>query len=275
LAFGQLSDHGGDDIDSIARQFFDSQGFDGQLNALARRLSAGNISIYPVDARGVTSIDLGPEDTISPIAAGLNWGSQGPAGTMDAASSHAVADPDASFNFTMHEIADWTVGRAFLGSNDISGEIRSAFADGQQGYLLGFYPQGVWWDEKFHELRIAIRRSGVKLRARKGYFASVDSTDDHAAQAQQLALAEESPLNSTSVLFSVRADRKTANKVIMVRTGLEISANQFTFAPLGDTMMARVKLVFVQKDRAQQPLEKLERMLVVRLSPAQYDQALA
>jgi len=78
-------------------------------------MSAANIAVYPIDARSATSLDLGPEDTIPPIAAGLNWGSQGPAGTMDAATSAAVAGPDVSFAFTMHEIADWTGGRAFLG----------------------------------------------------------------------------------------------------------------------------------------------------------------
>jgi len=81
-----------------------------------------------------------------------------------------------------------------------------------------FCPKGVSVDGKFHQPPIAMKQSEVKVRSREGYFAATDSVENQAALEEQPSLAKNSPLDCTSLLFTVRAGKKVANKVPTVRT---------------------------------------------------------
>jgi VWFA-related protein len=248
--------------------------YEEKLSQLARRMSAANIAVYPVDVRGLTTLDLGVEDNVPPISAGLNWPSMGDAGMMGAATSQAVASPDPSFAVTLYEIADWTGGRSFMGSNDLRGELEQAAADGQQYYLLGFYPDVGKWDGKFHYLKVTVLRPGVKVRARKGYFAADEAQLDESGKMLRLQLAESSPLNVSEVALELKAYKHIQNDTTTVHTQLELNPSQLVFRPVGSGWLGTVVLVFLQRGETVQPLSELRRTIEIRLSNAQYEKAL-
>ncbi len=80
---------------------------------------------------------------------------------------------DAAAEKLLHELAEWTGGRAFKANHakDIDTIFRSIAGELQNGYLLAFKPPA---DDKkldWHELQISLKNvdHGLKIRARTGY----------------------------------------------------------------------------------------------------------
>jgi VWFA-related protein len=64
-----------------------------------------------------------------------------------------------------------TGGRRLAHSNDYSKGLRAVMADASAYYLLGYAPKRPNADGKFHEIDVKVRRKGVRVLARKGYWA--------------------------------------------------------------------------------------------------------
>ena len=101
-----------------------------------REWNAANLTIYPIDARGV------------------------------AVSSRAYINIG-----TMQELAEQTGGKAYYNSNDLASLVRSAFEDSRRGYVLSYAPSDLQDDGKYHGIRLRTTRHGVQLRYRPGYYA--------------------------------------------------------------------------------------------------------
>jgi len=72
---------------------------------------------------------------------------------------------------TLHVLADETDGRAIVNSNDLDRGLRQAVSDASVYYLLGYNSTAAPTDGKFHEIKVRVKRPGVQVRARKGYWA--------------------------------------------------------------------------------------------------------
>lgn len=75
----------------------------------------------------------------------------------------------------METLADETGGEAFVITNNITGAIRQAVEDSAATYTLGFYIDHLSIDGKFHELKVEVKRKGVKVRYTKAYLALEDT----------------------------------------------------------------------------------------------------
>jgi VWFA-related protein len=71
----------------------------------------------------------------------------------------------------MAELADATGGTYFHNSNDLSGGFRKLTLAPEYLYLLEFTPQDVKQDGSYHRLKVKLAQDGLKLQARRGYFA--------------------------------------------------------------------------------------------------------
>ena len=72
---------------------------------------------------------------------------------------------------TLRTLADQTDGRAIVSQNDFSNGLRQMVRDSSTYYLIGYNSTQAPTDGKFHEIKVRVRRSGLKVRARKGYWA--------------------------------------------------------------------------------------------------------
>lgn len=68
-------------------------------------------------------------------------------------------------------LAAETGGRRLQQSNDYSKGLRAVLNDASAYYLLGYAPARDPADGKFHEIDVRVRRKGVRVLARKGYWA--------------------------------------------------------------------------------------------------------
>lgn len=72
---------------------------------------------------------------------------------------------------SMMSLAAATGGRAMSGAADPAAAAAEIVRENGSYYLLGFYPDPVVNDGKFHPITVGVRRPGLIVRARKGYVA--------------------------------------------------------------------------------------------------------
>ncbi len=80
-------------------------------------------------------------------------------------------------------IADQTDGRAIIGRNDPMPALRQMLKDTSAYYLLGYTSTEAPRDGKFHEIKLNLKRKGLDVRYRKGYWAMSADNIARAAKA--------------------------------------------------------------------------------------------
>jgi len=75
-------------------------------------------------------------------------------------------------------LADATAGIFFHNDNDLADGLRRTSASPEYYYVLGFSPQNLKFDGRFHGLKVALKNSPkLTLQARKGYYAPKQAPD--------------------------------------------------------------------------------------------------
>lgn len=122
---------------------------------IARRAGA---PVYTIDPRGL------PDET-----AVRGWGSTSPSERGDVAGNIRRQQQN------MRAIAENTGGLAFVGMSDLTRAIETLVHDNDNFYLIGFYPEPLARDGKFHDVAVTIKgRPELRVRARAGYTAPAE-----------------------------------------------------------------------------------------------------
>ncbi len=193
----------------------------------ADALMENQIAIYPVDVRGLATLNLG-----SAAQDGERRGFTGRNAGHGFSAAHVADSRDlASHHATLDLLAERTGGKAFYNRNDLADVIRKSIDDGSTYYTLGYYPSNKNWDNKFRKIEVKVNRPDVKLRHRLGYFAvdpraqtKVNAKIDPKTDPKQLrdqafvqALSLDVPA-SASLIFKAGvfpASAQTKNKVMV------------------------------------------------------------
>jgi VWFA-related protein len=125
---------------------------------LAARL---NVTISALDARGL-------------YTTGLDASEQGPrtaSALMNADEFQRHADSMSLNEDVMAELADGTGGTFFHNSNDLDAGLQKLAAAPEYVYLLELSLENVKPDGTWHRLKVKVNQDGLKLQARRGYFA--------------------------------------------------------------------------------------------------------
>jgi len=137
----------------------------------------GNVTIHVIDPRPLGSVGFGGDDIL-------------------------------------RRIAYDTGGRAIVSTNDPERHLRSVMADASAYYLIGYTPTRRTNDGKFHEIKVRVKRSGVRVTARRGYW-SVSEKELTAA-----AEAAATPVNTAlTTALAAMADSSTT-RAVNIWTGI-------------------------------------------------------
>ena len=177
-----------------------------ELYAEAQR---ANVSFYPVDPRGLAVYDA----PISEMRGSI---------LDDFQSLRTRRD-------SLQEIAINTDGRALMHSNDIGAELRDLAESLSTYYLLGYYSANTSFDGKFRKIEVKVSKPGIKLKARRGYYAPSREAMDAMAAAREAANApvpaDVAELSAAlGRLDAVRHDRDLYVQVARVPGALIVSA---------------------------------------------------
>ncbi len=124
-----------------------------------------NVSIYPVDVRGLLSFPPGGQAQ----AASLH----GQSAYSGAAVLNDLNGNDASQE-TLYTLAADTGGKAFMDTNDLSGVFSQVQKDTSAYYVLGYTSTNRLKDGRYRRLKVRINRPDAKLEYRAGYYAGRD-----------------------------------------------------------------------------------------------------
>ncbi len=124
--------------------------------------SRANVAVYSVDPRGVAS----ETDTLMQFA--------GPTGSItDAGMVTAGVREELRRQIgNLRTYSEVTGGLALVGTNDFETGFRRIVEDNSAYYVLGYNLVNPKHDGKFHAITVRVKRPGVQVRARKGYYAA-------------------------------------------------------------------------------------------------------
>jgi VWFA-related protein len=83
----------------------------------------------------------------------------------------------------LRRLAADTGGRAILNTNNPMEQLTSVMADASAYYLVGYTPTRRGNDGKFHEIKVRVKRRGVQVTARRGYWSASEKEITAAAEA--------------------------------------------------------------------------------------------
>jgi VWFA-related protein len=146
-----------------------------------RALEQAQVSVYPVDVRGLVDPTMPDISIRSP---------------RDDAYEHGVWTQTETIG-TFQAFAHATGGRAFFNGNDLAGAFRKASEDNAAYYVLSYYLDRAATKSGWHKLAVKVRRDGAQVAARSGFF--LDQNTARPADYTELQMALNSPLNSTGI----------------------------------------------------------------------------
>ncbi|HJR58036.1 MAG TPA: VWA domain-containing protein [Vicinamibacterales bacterium] len=165
-----------------------------------------HVSIYPVDTRGLQAVVPGGDARQASGRGQSLFSGRGVAQQF----SRLAASQD-----TLTSLAADTGGRAFTDTNDFGEAFARVQRDMSAYYLLGYSSTNPTKDGRFRRIQVRVKREGLRVEARAGYFAERDFAHTNRSD-REMQLQEQmfSPVSSTDVpvmvtgaFFRVAADR--------------------------------------------------------------------
>ena len=179
---------GRNDAAEDTRSFFAGSSLQLWMRDVWDLANKNNVAIYAVDPRGLPTSEF----DLSQPAVSLEVDRQYLNATMD----------------TLRVLAEQTDGRAIVNRNDLAGGMRQIVRDTSAYYLLGYNSTRASSDGKFHEIKVRVKRQGVQVRARRGYWA-LTATD----AARAIAPRVEPPKAVDTALASITVPAAAYNTI--------------------------------------------------------------
>ncbi len=147
-AFNPLA--GQNDINEDRAAWSAGLDMDSDLREIYDTANRNNVAIYAVDPRGLPGFEFDINEGV-----GLQTDTKYLNSTMD----------------SLRSLAENTDGRAIVNRNDIAAGMKQITRDSSAYYLIGYNSAQAPTDGKFHAIKVKVKRPGVQVRARRGYWA--------------------------------------------------------------------------------------------------------
>jgi len=249
------------------------QPLENRLRQLTDEANRSSVVIYAIDPRGVLYTGPTVSDNVG------NRTSPEIADTIGGRASRYIDSQDG-----MVLLAQRTGGLFFANANDLSVPLSKAIDDGDGYYLMGYQPEQSTFETKsstakYHSVTLRVKRPGLKVRSRTGFYGANDSRLATAASATpqaQLAKALVSPF--TTADLRVRLTTLFANSDkdgSYLKAMLHFDAHDLTFTDQPDgTHSAVVDIAAVTFDQNGDAAQTVNKTWSIRLRDEGYDEVL-
>jgi VWFA-related protein len=224
---------------------------EGEVRQTSRRLAQQGVALYIVDAHRVDTSPDTRAQTVQPLP-------QRGRGNFD-----LILDTAATSNDTrtpMQAMASLTGGRYFY-PEDVTAGVDKVVSDWQGSYTLGFYaPEKP--DDKWHKLKVQVKRPGLTVRHRDGYLADSQLAKPAKWTDANWRSAFSNPLGSSAIPLTVACRRMESGDVavrVLADTG------SLKFQPEGENLKAELEILV--GDRSPDGLTRASRSGLTRTVP--------
>jgi VWFA-related protein len=193
------------------------------LRAATAAAVKNNVSIYPVDVRGLQAFP--------------------PGGEAQNASLHGQSAYNG--NAVLNDLSGNAGGKAFFDTNDFGGVFTQVQKDSSAYYVLGFTSSNPLKDGHYRRLKVQVNRADVKLEFRPGYYAGRDyqhlNRADREAQLEDELAAE---LPQTDVpLYAGTAYFRQDDSHYYLAVSLVVPGSQIPFVSEKDKDNATIDII--------------------------------
>ena len=124
-------------------------------------------------------------------------GLTGPAGRPTLTTMRDLAPSEDTSNIIAHQ----TGGKVFRNTNDLRAAMARAVEDSEVTYVLGYYSQDERFDGRFRPISVKVKKPGINVRHRSGYYAHPPKAA--VLEKDALIAALQYPLEATSLGLTV------------------------------------------------------------------------
>ncbi len=252
-----------------------------QFRSVVNAANRANVAIYAVDAAGLRaeSTLTGTRDTVNAIANRR----QGQIGSSNPIVGDAMSkqlernedmlrgDPQSALTTLAQE-----TGGTFIGNtSDIGEKLKEVDEDMNTYYLLSYAPTNSNYDGKFRKIEVKLKRSGLTLQARNGYYAV--NTPGYVPvlyyETPALAILAKPNPPITFPINVMGTNFPEATRPLRSVVEVQVPASAFTFVEDKEkkVFQSDFSIVVLIRDSARQVVGKLSRQYALRPTPAQID----
>jgi VWFA-related protein len=127
-----------------------------QLIDLANRAS---VVVYSIDARGLVAPGFSAEDDT--VGMGLEQLDE-----TQRNRSFQIFDTQSGLDY----LSKQTGGFLIRNSNDLARGVRRIIEDQRGYYLIGYRPEGLTFNRRYHDFAVKVKRPGLRVRTRTGFY---------------------------------------------------------------------------------------------------------
>ena len=246
----------------------DTINYSGSLAKIAEKAIRSSVVIYSVDTQGLQY--TGP--TAADSFPSLSRNPQQMANLMRSRSLLLQRRREGG-----ELIAKQTGGFQIHNSNSF--ELNRIMEDQSGYYLIGYRPTEETFDRHFHHIKAKVKRSGMSLRTRFGFFGVTEEEAERAKPptTQDLTnLALASPFTAQDIevdMTSFFVDDTAGGA--MVRSFVHIDANNLTFTPVNGKQQGSIELHGIVFGDNGAVAQQMKRGATLSLTESEYKQAIA
>lgn len=222
--------------EDLARGIGETQfGNEALLRRTAEIANRASVVIYAVDTRGLQTTSTTSGDNLSPSGPGIR-----PKGTayLNAATLNLLATRASqvqSGRAGLDLLTKQTGGFTVSNTNDFG--LPRVLQDQEGYYLIGYRPSGETFNRSFHQIKARVKRSGLTVRTREGFFGlnDKDVMPIKPTNRDRLNQALMSPFGAVQIeirLTALFANTKQTGSII--RSLVHFNARDLTFADEAD-----------------------------------------
>ena len=160
-----------------------SQRVQDSIRRLGDAANRASVVIYSIDPRGLVYTGLTAADNTS-------GRTPRQISRIPMQRSKEIFDSQEGMVILAHE----TGGLFMQNTNDIDGALRKVMQDGEGYYLIGYHPDASTFDAKtgrpkFHSMQVRVKRAGLHVRNRSGFFGTSDRESEPVPRTRQAQIA--------------------------------------------------------------------------------------
>jgi len=220
---------------------------DEKMDKSAKTLGSEDLPLFAIDAHGLTAPLRVPGRGVQGGGGTVSGVDLPTPGRSDSRQFICGDTPPGGFG-AIRTLSEDSGGRAFYNTNDFAGAIRRVIDQSSASYILEYYPDHNKWNGEFREIKVKVNRAGMEVHARRGYYAVVDTASAPQKDAERLAEAIESPVESTDLAFDVQADAAGVSGARQIKVKITLDANQLRLQLQGDRWTDSISEVWAEFD---------------------------
>jgi VWFA-related protein len=223
-----------------------------------------NVSIYPMDAMGLRTESSTGTTRDEMLAQAKQNLARNPSRDQNTAMMAAMERNEDLLRMDPHaglgQLAEETGGFLIANTNDLRAGFERIETDMRNYYMLTYVPSNDAFDGKFRQIGVKVKRPGVSVHSRRGYFAVRESgLPVSSFEAPALAALDRTPVPNAFPVFASALKFPERARPHLLPLVVEVSTAALTFAPSDDRKTYRSDFtVLVRfKDGAGNVIDKL------------------